>query len=134
MRLRKQWRLILAAFVSITLLVGGASGATAAATTRVCAGTKCVTVATSAVCSPSKASCVNGKWEKVTGYCSPSVGCVTIDGQNLHWVGKHRAPTAAELSAMRKCTVSLGLSIASAYAGPGGWTIAGVAVSLWGCS
>ena len=133
-RIGKLSRALATVCVIFMLVTGGTSAATAGSTTRVCAGNKCVTVATSKVCKPSSKSCVNGQWLAVTGYCSPSVGCVTIDGKNLRWVGTHKTPTAAEAAALRKCTASLGVSIAAAYAGPGGWAIAGIAMSFWGCT
>lgn len=103
----------------------------AAATTKVCAPKKCVTVSTSKICPPSKASCVSGKWAAVTGYCSPSVGCVTIGGKNYRWQGKNMPSVNSEK--LLVCYASLGIGGASVYASAGILSWGGLALSAWGC-
>lgn len=131
--MRKLKRAGIAAIMALLLCIP-ATSANALAVVRVCAGNKCVVVPASKYCPPSRSSCVTGKWVKVYGYCSPSVGCVTIGGQNVRWQGRHRRPTAAELTSQRKCAAALGFSIAGVYAAPGGWSIAGLGMTMWGCS
>lgn len=125
---------------SITVIPGsssmtssGESTQATAATVRVCAPKKCVDAPTSSYCPVSQGGCGQYRFTLNTGYCSPSVGCVTINGQNYTVVGE---PTSAsQRSAIGACLASLGLTAASASSGgPIGWAIAGVAVAIWGCS
>lgn len=111
--------------------VSAAPASVAAAKTKVCAPKKCVTVSTSKICPPSKAACVSGKWAAVTGYCSPSVGCVTIDGKNYRWQGKNIPNVNSEK--LFVCYASLGISGASIYASGGVLSWGGLALSAWGC-
>lgn len=121
---------VLVAAVGVT--VQPAPLARAASTVKVCTPKKCVTVPVGSYCAPSKAGCTNGSWQAVTGYCSPSVGCVTIDGKNYRWVGT--GLTAVNNINPTKCAASLGISVASIYYGVNWPSVAGVAVSIWGCT
>jgi len=102
-------------------------------TVRVCSPKKCVTAPASSFCPVSRSGCGILKFTPNSGYCSPSVGCVTIAGKNYTMVGD--IVSASQRSAIGACLASLGLTAASASAGgPVGWAIAGLAVTAWGCS
>jgi hypothetical protein len=92
-----------------------------------------VNVPASSYCPVSRGGCGQFQFTPHNGFCSPSLGCVTIGGKNYNVTG---APTsAAQRSAIGACLSSLGLSAAAVSAGgPIGWAIAGMAVSLWGCA
>ncbi|NYI59155.1 hypothetical protein [Cellulomonas soli] len=131
-------RRCLAIVVAVCALVVGGLASPASAVVylpdgyvQICAPKKCVIIPESQYCPPTKASCVNGKWSPVTGYCSPSVGCVTIDGKNYRWIGS--GLEAVNNVSAHKCAAGLGVSIIGLYTGPLGVAILGAAVSIWGC-
>lgn len=135
-----RFRVVLGALVaSLILILGGVSGigadaASAAQTEKVCTPKKCVTVNANDVCKPG--TCDKKLYAEVPAgeYCSPSNGCFTYHGKNWRYVGGPVA-TPAEQSQARQCMANLGLTVLSGAAGgPAGLTIAGVALSVWGCT
>lgn len=127
--------LALALAIATLLPMAQASPAEAAATKKVCAPKKCVTVKTSKYCYPGKGC---GKYQyratRPGEYCSPSVGCVTYRGKGYKYIGGPKM-TAKQRSQAQKCAASLAVSgLSFIGAGPTGVTILGAAVSAWGCS
>lgn len=110
------------------------SAAAATGYVKVCTPAKCITILASKYCPVSRGGCGSYVYTPYSGWCSSSIGCATINGSN-YLVSQSVSPTAKQTSAASACAASLGLTVAAAAAGgPLGWTIAGVAVTVWGCS
>lgn len=114
--------------------VVSSEAALTAAPRRVCAPSgKCVT--TNNYCFPGDGCGKHAYREARPGqYCSSSVGCVSYRGKNYFYVGGP-SMTAAQRTQALKCMASLGVAgLGFIGTGPGGVTILGVVVSIWGCS
>lgn len=103
------------------------------ASTRVCAPNgKCVTTSNYCTIASGCSKALYKPWP-VGQYCSSSVGCFTYGGKNYSYIGGPVA-TAEQRAKAAQCAVGIGFAAATAGAGgPAGVTVAGVALTLWGC-
>lgn len=119
---------------AVAMTAASQNTAAAAAPRRVCAPSgKCVT--TNNYCYPGE-GCGRFAYRAARAgeYCSSSVGCVTYRGKNYFYVGGP-VMTPAQRTQALKCAASLAVSgLGFIGSGPGGVTILGVIVSIWGCS
>ena len=101
---------------------------------RVCAPAKCVWVEATRYCPPSTGCgglTVLGPWPG--GYCSPSVGCVTMNGRQYK-VSNYSTYNNQDADAVVRCAVGLGLIAANAWTR--GWSqraLLGAGMTTWGC-
>jgi hypothetical protein len=110
------------------------SAAEATTLTRVCAPNgHCVV--TTRYCPPGSAC--GAQTYRLAGtyeYCSSSVGCVYWKGRNYFYLSGPK-PTAAQQLKIQQCAAGLGFTwLTTVAGGPVGFTIAGVALGIWGCA
>lgn len=103
------------------------------ASTRVCAPNgKCVTTSNYCTIASGCSKALYKAWP-VGQYCSPSVGCFTYGGKKYSYIGGPVATAEQQVKAAQ-CAVGLGFAAVTAGAGgPAGVTVAGVALTVWGC-
>lgn len=101
---------------------------------RVCAPAKCVWVEATRYCPPTTGcggGVVLGPWPG--GYCSPSVGCVTMNGRQYK-VTNWSTYNNKDADAVFRCAVGLGLIAANAWTrGYSQRALLGAGVTVWGC-
>lgn len=107
--------------------------AQATASIRVCAPNgKCVYTSNYCTIASGCSKALYKEWPAGV-YCSSSVGCFTYGGKNYSYIGGPVA-TADQRVKAAQCAVGIGFAAVTAGAGgPAGVTVAGVALSIWGC-